>query len=208
MNNKIRTIKKYRNRSLYDTETSSYITLETIKELVMSHVEFQVIDSQGNDVTTTILLQVINEQETRHNPIFTKAMLQSLIRFYGQAEQPFVSQYLENGLEYFVSQQDKLQNWFPDNQVWQSWTELGQKSLAMWQESLQLFKQGWHTSSQGNTDYQADVDNRHTEKAEYQDMPEDNEQVSEDSQPKRSSSSKQATQEQVVSDVEAEQPLE
>ena len=84
MSNSVRLIKKYPNRRLYDTKTSSYITLVDVKELVLQHEDFQVVDAKtGEDLTRSILLQIILEEEAGGAPMFSSEMLSQMIRFYG-----------------------------------------------------------------------------------------------------------------------------
>ncbi|OYU44366.1 MAG: polyhydroxyalkanoate synthesis repressor PhaR [Burkholderiales bacterium PBB4] len=83
-----RVIKKYPNRRLYDTDTSSYITLAEIKQLVMESEPLQVVDAKtGEDLTRSILLQIILEEEANGSPMFTAPVLSNIIRFYGHAMQ-------------------------------------------------------------------------------------------------------------------------
>ena len=98
----VRMIKKYPNRRLYDTEISSYITLDEVKTLVLNHVAFKVVDAKTEeDVTDVVLLQIINEQEAGQSPIFTTAILQNMIRFYGNPLQKPMSEFLEKSFSYF-----------------------------------------------------------------------------------------------------------
>jgi len=91
-----RVIKKYPNRRLYDTDTSSYITLTEIKQLVMDSEAFVVRDAKtGEDLTRSILLQIILEEEAHGSPMFTVPVLSNIIRFYGHAMQGFMGGYLE-----------------------------------------------------------------------------------------------------------------
>ncbi|MEM7404904.1 MAG: polyhydroxyalkanoate synthesis repressor PhaR [Pseudomonadota bacterium] len=106
-----RIIKKYPNRRLYDTEISSYITLGDVRELVLRHVPFQVIDARSKqDITRSILLQIIFEQEEDGEPIFSTQSLEQIVRFYGDDLQAMVSAYLEKSLRLFVEQQSALRN--------------------------------------------------------------------------------------------------
>ena len=106
----LRRIKKYPNRRLYDTRTSSYITLADVKELVLSHEQFQVVDAKsGDDLTRSILLQIILEEEAGGMPMFTSDLLSQLIRFYGNAMQGMVGNYLEKNMQTFVQVQKQLQ---------------------------------------------------------------------------------------------------
>jgi len=106
----VRLIKKYPNRRLYDTQTSSYITLADVKELVLKHRQFQVVDAKTNeDLTRSILLQIILEEEAGGMPMFTSDLLSQLIRFYGNAMQGMVGNYLEKNMQTFVQVQKQLQ---------------------------------------------------------------------------------------------------
>ena len=106
----IRLIKKYPNRRLYDTQTSSYITLADVKELVLEHGIFQVVDAKsGEDLTRNILLQIILEEEAGGAPMFTSDLLSQMIRFYGNAMQGMMGKYLESNIKSFTDMQAKLQ---------------------------------------------------------------------------------------------------
>ncbi len=102
-----RIIKKYPNRRLYDTAVSSYITLEDVRQLVLGHTPFSVRDARTEeDITRTILLQIIMEQEEDGEPIFSAEVLEQVIRFYGDSLQGMMTSYLEKSLKIFVDQQD------------------------------------------------------------------------------------------------------
>ncbi len=104
-----RVIKKYPNRRLYDTETSTYITLAEVKQLVMDSQLFVVRDAKTNDdLTRSILLQIILEEEAGGTPMFSEAALSNLIRFYGHAAQGFMGSYLEKNVQAFTDLQTKL----------------------------------------------------------------------------------------------------
>jgi polyhydroxyalkanoate synthesis repressor PhaR len=106
----LRLIKKYPNRRLYDTRTSSYITLADVKALVLKHAQFQVVDAKtSEDLTRSILLQIILEEEAGGMPMFTADLLSQLIRFYGNAMQGMVGNYLEKNMQTFVQVQKQLQ---------------------------------------------------------------------------------------------------
>ncbi|MBN9371578.1 MULTISPECIES: polyhydroxyalkanoate synthesis repressor PhaR [unclassified Hydrogenophaga] len=105
----VRVIKKYPNRRLYDTDTSSYITLAEVKALVMGSESFVVRDAKTNeDLTRSILLQIILEEETAGAPIFTEQVLANIIRFYGHAMQDFMGSYLEKNIQIFMDLQQKM----------------------------------------------------------------------------------------------------
>ena len=104
-----RIIKKYPNRRLYDTDTSTYITLTEVKQLVMDSEPFVVRDAKtSEDLTRSILLQIILEEEAGGAPMFSEAALANLIRFYGHAAQGFMGTYLEKNVQAFTDIQTKL----------------------------------------------------------------------------------------------------
>ena len=105
----LRVIKKYPNRRLYDTETSAYITLTDVQRLVMDSALFVVRDAKTNeDLTRSILLQIILEEETGGAPMFTEAVLANIIRFYGDAMQSFMGAYLEKNVQTMMDLQVKM----------------------------------------------------------------------------------------------------
>ncbi len=104
-----RVIKKYPNRRLYDTETSAYITLTDVRQLVMDSTPFEVLDAKtGEDLTRSILLQIILEEESGGAPMFTEPVLANIIRFYGNAMQGFMGAYLEKNVQSFMDLQVKM----------------------------------------------------------------------------------------------------
>ena len=109
MAEKPRLIKKYPNRRLYDTKTSTYITLVDVKGLVLAQEGFQVLDAKtGEDLTRNILMQIILEEESGGSPMFTCDLLSQMIRFYGNAMQGMMGKYLENNIKAFTDMQVKL----------------------------------------------------------------------------------------------------
>ena len=104
-----RLIKKYPNRRLYDTQTSSYITLADVKQLVLDNEVFLVIDAKSEeDLTRSILLQIILEEESNGSPMFSSGALSQIIRYYGHAMQGMMGNYLEKNIQAFIDIQDKL----------------------------------------------------------------------------------------------------
>ncbi|MDB5727640.1 MAG: phbF [Noviherbaspirillum sp.] len=104
-----RLIKKYPNRRLYDTQTSSYITLSDVKQLVLENEEFTVIDAKSDeDLTRSILLQIILEEEANGSPMFSSGALSQIIRYYGHAMQGMMGSYLEKNIQAFIDIQNKL----------------------------------------------------------------------------------------------------
>ncbi|MFN3295696.1 polyhydroxyalkanoate synthesis repressor PhaR [Caldimonas sp.] len=105
----LRTLKKYPNRRLYDTATSSYITLADVKKMVLAGEDFVVRDAKTNeDLTRSILLQIILEEESGGVPMFSTHMLADIIRFYGNAMQGLMGAYLEKNIQAFVEMQKRF----------------------------------------------------------------------------------------------------
>lgn len=107
----VRIIKKYPNRRLYDTKTSAYITLGDVKDLVLNHQDFKVVDAKsGDDLTRNILFQIILEEEGGGVPIFSADLLSVFIRIYGNATQGMLGRYLESSMKTFLEFQRRLQD--------------------------------------------------------------------------------------------------
>ena len=135
---KIRIVKKYPNRRLYDTVISSYITIEDVRQLVTDGEDFEVHDAKtGADLTRQVLLQIISECEEKGQPMLSTRLLSQLIRFYGDQLQGFMASYLERSLQTFLDQQQQFRS--------QLNTVLGQSPLSVFQtmteRNLELFKQ-------------------------------------------------------------------
>lgn len=108
----MRTLKKYPNRRLYDTSQSCYVTIDNVRDLVLSHERFRVIDSKTDkDLTRSILLQIILEQENDGSEhVLTNEVLQHLIRFYGSGMQTNMAHFLEQSISFFLNQQETMQD--------------------------------------------------------------------------------------------------
>ena len=138
-----RIIKKYPNRRLYDTEISSYITLEEIRQLVLDNEEFEVRDAKtGEDLTRSVLLQIISEYEERGQPMFTSKLLSQIIRFYGDSMQGFMGTYLERSLQVFMDQQQQFRSQL-NNMLgqgpWSMLNDLTERNMDMWKSLQQGF---------------------------------------------------------------------
>ena len=128
-NKNVRVIKKYPNRRLYDTTTSSYITLADIKALVMKNAPFVVRDAKTDeDITRSMLLQIILEAEAGGAPMFTEAVLANIIRFYGHAMQGFVGNYLEKNMQTFTDLQANMGKQSADLTP-EAWTKFMQQGV-------------------------------------------------------------------------------
>ncbi len=139
-----RLIKKYPNRRLYDTEESRYVTLAEVKDLVMRAIPFRVIDSQSEeDITRAVLLQIIMEQESSGNPLFTAPMLERFIRFYGDSAQAAFTGFLDQSLDLFLKQQrmftEQMQGVWNGNPI-DFWMKLGQQNMGFWKDMEEMYK--------------------------------------------------------------------
>jgi polyhydroxyalkanoate synthesis repressor PhaR len=140
-----RLIKKYPNRRLYDTAISSYITLADVKALVVDGIEFKVTDAKtGADLTRTVLLQIISEEEEGGEPIFSSELLAQVIRAYGGGMQNMLTSYLEKSMELWVDQQrvmrERARHFIDANNPMQVLTQIAEQNLTIWQQAMDRFK--------------------------------------------------------------------
>lgn len=138
-----RIIKKYPNRRLYDTEISSYITLGDVRELILKHVPFQVVDAKTKkDITRSILLQIIFEQEEDGEPIFSTLVLEQIVRFYGDDMQGVMANYLESSLKMFVEQQSGIRQQMDSVLRGDPLTlmrDITEQNMALWRDMQESF---------------------------------------------------------------------
>ena len=141
----LRVIKKYPNRRLYDTEISSYVTLEDVRQLIVEGESFEVRDARtGADLTRSVLLQILAEHEDIGQPIFSTQLLTTVIRFYGDSLQGIVGSYLEKSIQLFSDQQTQLRGTL-GNVVQAPWTlisQLADKNMEIWKGVQQGIKSG------------------------------------------------------------------
>jgi len=134
-----RVIKKYPNRRLYDTEQSRYITLSDIRKLVMRGSPFQVVDSNSSeDLTRAILLQIMLEEESGGQPLFSAKMLAQIIRFYGGTMQGMFARYLEQSLSLFTQRQSQFPSLLAKDPM-HPMTELAQHNMKIWTDVQKNF---------------------------------------------------------------------
>lgn len=160
MSSKTRTIKKYPNRRLYDTEQSRYITLVDLQKLAEKGEEFVVLDAtSGEDITRNILLQIISERENGGNPVFTTDILMRIIRFYGNSVQDALTNYLDQSLSLFEQQQAAFQEQVREamqaNPI-TSMSELTKRNLEIWQDIQNQFFQATTGSAAKDEDKNKD----------------------------------------------------
>jgi polyhydroxyalkanoate synthesis repressor PhaR len=136
-------IKKYANRRLYNTQTSSYVTLDHLCEMVKEGTEFEVRDARtGDDITRSVLTQIIFEEEAKGQSLLPIKFLRQLIRFYGDSLQGFVPGYLDMSMESFTKNQEAMRNRIAEafgggGQVLEAMTR---QNLAMFERTMQMFQ--------------------------------------------------------------------
>ena len=138
-----RAIKKYPNRRLYDTSTSAYITLGEVKQLVLQRENVLVKDAKTReDLTRSILLQIILEEEAAGIPMFSEAALANIIRFYGHAMQGHMGSYIEKNLQMFTDFQTKLAEQTGNTDAWAKMMQMPQAMLpAGYAEQIQKMQE-------------------------------------------------------------------
>ncbi len=138
MSNAVRIIKKYPNRRLYDTEISSYITIEDVRQLIVDGEDFEVRDAKsGTDITRSVLLQIISEHESDGEPVLSTQLLSQIIRFYGDSMQGFMGNYLERSMQTFLDQQQQFRQQMGGllgQTPWTMMNQLTERNLELWKE--------------------------------------------------------------------------
>lgn len=135
-------IKKYANRRLYNTQTSSYVTLDHLADMVKQGVEFEVHDARTNeDITRSVLTQIIFEEEAKGQSLLPIRFLRRLIRFYGDSMQAFVPGFLDLSMESFTKNQEEMRNRLAEafGDGGQALENLTRQNLAMFEHAMQMF---------------------------------------------------------------------
>jgi polyhydroxyalkanoate synthesis repressor PhaR len=130
------TIKKYANRRLYDTESSAYITLDRLAQMVREGREFEVVDAKsGDDITRQVLTQIIVDEESRGSTMLPLSFLKQLIGLYGNSMQTLVPQYLEAAMDAFQRNQSAVRDTFSGN----VFADLAKRNMAMFEDASRAF---------------------------------------------------------------------
>ncbi len=138
------TIKKYANRRLYNTATSKYVTLDHLAQMVKEGVEFVVFDAKsGDDITRSVLTQIIVEEEAKGQNLLPISFLRHLISFYGDSLQALVPRYLDHTMQNFASNQDRMRDYiqetmgglFPFGRI----EEMGRQNMAILESAMKIF---------------------------------------------------------------------
>lgn len=138
------TIKKYANRRLYNTATSSYVTLEDLAVMIKGGVEFSVFDAKsGEDITHSVLTHIIVEQEGKGQNLLPVSFLRHLISFYGDSLESVVPQYLEQSMQSFAHNQDQMRNYMQETfgglAPFSSLGEVGKQNMALFESAMKMF---------------------------------------------------------------------
>ncbi|MCP4328740.1 MAG: polyhydroxyalkanoate synthesis repressor PhaR [Alphaproteobacteria bacterium] len=138
------TIKKYANRRLYNTATSSYVTLDDLCQMVKEGIDFVVYDAKsGDDITRPVLTQIIVEEENKGQNLLPINFLRQLIAFYGDSLQAVVPGYLEQSMEAFSHNQERMRSYiqeaFDGIFPFGSFEEMGRQNMAMFERTMKMF---------------------------------------------------------------------
>ncbi len=138
------TIKKYANRRLYNTETSSYVTLDTLSQMVKDDKEFLVFDAKtGEDITRQVLTHIIVEEESKGTNLLPISFLRHLISFYGDSLQAVVPNYLEHSMSSFARNQEQMRSYLEDAfgglSPFGQMEEISKKNMAMFENAMKMF---------------------------------------------------------------------
>jgi polyhydroxyalkanoate synthesis repressor PhaR len=137
-------IKKYANRRLYNTASSSYVTLEHLCQMVKDDVEFFVLDAKGNDITRTVLTQIIVEEEAKGENLLPLSFLRQLISYYGDnVQRMLLPHYLEYSIDAFAKNQDEIQTYMEDTfgnmSPFGQFENMGKQNLEMFEQAMRMF---------------------------------------------------------------------
>jgi polyhydroxyalkanoate synthesis repressor PhaR len=147
----VRVIKKYPNRRLYDTEISSYITIEDVRQLIIEGEDFEVRDAKsGEDLTRQVLLQIIAEHEQDGEPMLSTQLLSQIIRFYGDSLQGYMGSYLERSMQTFMDQQQQFRQQVGSLLGQTPWTminQLTERNMEVWKDFQQNLMGGMGQAS-------------------------------------------------------------
>ncbi len=150
LNGEAITIKKYANRRLYNTETSSYVTLDHLAEMIKAGEELIVLDAKsGEDLTRAVLTQIIVEKETNEENMLPVSFLRQLIRFYGDSMQSLVPTYLQNTMDILNKHQKQIKLTFGDSgngNMMPLFEEMTRQNMAFFEQSMHMFMQAGATS--------------------------------------------------------------
>jgi polyhydroxyalkanoate synthesis repressor PhaR len=157
------TIKKYANRRLYDTESSTYITLDRLAAMIREGRDFEVVDAKtGDDITRQVLTQIIVDEESRGSTMLPVNFLRQLIGLYGNSIQGMVPSYLESAMEAFQTNHSAIRDSFGGNML----ADIAKRNMAMFEEASKAFKPG--AAATAKSEASSEVDKLRAELAALQ----------------------------------------
>ncbi|MEM6681970.1 MAG: polyhydroxyalkanoate synthesis repressor PhaR [Pseudomonadota bacterium] len=149
-------IKKYANRRLYNTNTSSYVTLDFLAQMVKDKSEFKVLDAKsGEDLTRSVLTQIIVEEESKGETLLPLSFLRQLIAFYGGGMDALVPRYLEQSMAAFAEQQDTWRQMMTGGGALPTFENMTRNNMAMFEQAAKMWTGGLKPQADA-TGYQAD----------------------------------------------------
>ena len=144
-----RVIRKYANRRLYDLQESRHLTLDEVRQLIVKGERIRVEDvKSGDDITRSILLQIIVEREEAGEPLLSATLLEQLIRFYGGEMQGFLASYLERSVEVFSQRHEALQAQFMRFVTENPVADLTRRNMALWEKLQEQLMSAWDRAPQ------------------------------------------------------------
>jgi len=172
------TIKKYANRRLYNTATSSYVTLEHLSRMVKEGVDFVVLDAKTNeDLTRQVLTQIIIEEENKGENLLPIKFLRQIIGFYGHGMQGLVPRYLDLSMESFARNQQQIRQYMEETftglfPFGDKLSEMGKRNMAMFEDAMKMFAPFPQMSrgNEGATEDGESAARKPTETAEMRDL--------------------------------------
>jgi polyhydroxyalkanoate synthesis repressor PhaR len=160
-----RLIRKYSNRRLYDSVGSRHVTLEDLRQLIVAGEKIKVVDDKsGEDLTRSVLLQIISEQEQFGSPVLGSELLELIIRFYGRPVQALLSGYLEQAFTTMLRQQETMQSEIAKalQTPFAPLSELASKNMALWEQIQAASREAF--TGHADTSKAADPDDSKTQK--------------------------------------------
>ncbi|WP_135080663.1 polyhydroxyalkanoate synthesis repressor PhaR [Terasakiella sp. SH-1] len=151
------TIKKYANRRLYNTATSSYVTLDHLAQMVKDGTQFAVFDAKsGDEITRSVLTQIIVEEEAKGQNLLPVSFLRHLISFYGDSLQGLVPSYLEQSMQSFATNQEKMRDYMQETMgglnPFGQFEEMNKQNMAMFENAMRMFTPPFYKEADGSSD--------------------------------------------------------
>lgn len=155
------TIKKYANRRLYNTQSSSYVTLDHLAQMIKDGTDFVVYDAKtGEDITRSVLTHIIVEEESKGHNLLPLGFLRHLISFYGDSLQSLVPSYLEQSMQSFAHNQEQMRHYMQDAfggmNPFAQFEDMGRKNMALFENAMKMFTPDFDRSTKPSSQEKAD----------------------------------------------------